>query len=94
MVTLIFGYIADKIKLWKLISGVNVVILGFYALMIGDILRFKSQNMSISFTIGFCGALCVYHTAFMLALTWLSKILNEHTRGTIFNLNGFVGSLG
>ena len=92
--TLGFGYVADRVALWKLITVVNFMVMGLYAIMIGDIVRYKGTDISEGFTIGYCGALCVYHTSFMLALTWLSKILNEHTRGTIFNVNGFIGSTG
>jgi hypothetical protein len=45
------------------------------------------------FDVGFIGGLGFETVSYMLLITLLAKICNDRTRGTMYSLNGFIGSI-
>ena len=90
---LLVGYLADLMKIWKLLTITNIIVLSFYLLVLIDLAKHDCNDISMLFSVGYCLSLGVHMLAFMLCITWLSKIVNELTRATIFNVNGIIGSI-
>ena len=54
----------------------------------------RNENIvNIYFDIGFVTVLGIHICSFMCSVTAISKLCDPNVRGTMFALNGFVGSL-
>ena len=58
----ICGYWSDKIKVWKVVSIVNVIISVFLGLMLWDLFSNDCDDLSIWYDVGYCGAECMMFT--------------------------------
>ena len=90
----VFGYLADRFKVWKLLMFVNYIVFGFFCLALYDIWSSKATNIGYLYDIGYSISQGFHSVAYMLCITYLARIVNDQTRGTMFSFNGFVGSLG
>ena len=70
-----------------------MVVIIFYSMILIDMNYTNETYLSQFFNIGFSCAMGLQTLSYMLSITLLSKICNENTRGTMFSLNGFVGSI-
>lgn len=52
------------------------------------------QEVGILFDIGLTGLIVFHSATYMLSITVLAKLVREESRGTIFALNGLIGSIG
>ena len=86
------GYTCDKIKPWLVLAACNFLVLVFSILILVDMNSLQEQDLGILFDVGFVGQQSLGSITFMVCMTYLSKVCNPITRGTIFNLNGFIGS--
>ncbi|TNV73019.1 hypothetical protein FGO68_gene9827 [Halteria grandinella] len=87
--TLYFGYLSDRSKVWVLVSLLTLICLISQGLM----LVFINEN-SFALMIGFTGVYTFNFTIYMLSLTMLSKLVKPDSRGTAYAVFGFIGSIG
>lgn len=90
---LFVGWLSDRVQAYKLNIVINFIILGFEYLLIQDMLNNDEEWFTIWFDISFVIVLGIHVCVFMLCITMISKLCNETTRGTIFNVNGMIGSI-
>lgn len=90
----VFGYLADKFKVWKLLMIVNYIVFGFFTLALYDIWRTQAKDITYLYDIGYSLSMGFHSVAYMLCITYLARIVNDQTRGTMFSFNGFIGSVG
>ena len=88
----------DRIKAYKLVITINIIMLLLDVSMVYMINSFGLTNLSgeyVSlFDIALGTALGIHSAGFLLSLTMIMKLVSEHTRGSMFAVNAVVGSFG
>jgi MFS family permease len=92
---LIFGYLSDKIKIYKLIQIVNFILMASLSMLIQQILSCdENLKLGLFFDLNYILVFGVHTCSYMLGVSYLAKICGEQTRGTMFGFNGIIGSIG
>ena len=91
---MIFGLLADKIQIHKLVNIINVILLTFGCLMVYDMRQHDEEWFGTLFDISFVIISGIKTCLFMLGTTIISKVCDKTTRGTIFTFYGMIGSTG
>ena len=89
----IFGLLSDKFKIYKLIGlvGFVAVLTDLWMILLID----KGvETLDKWFDIALIFGIGVNSSGFMLAITLLGKLSDANTRGILFSLNAFFGSVG
>ena len=86
------GYLSDKLKIYVLLQIVTL----FATLGAGTIVYDinYNENLTVLFDIGFIIVNGFHPALFMLCITTMAKSCGESTRGSMFFLNGCIGSIG
>ena len=87
----IIGYLSDKVEIYKVMTAINIIILGTWFMLWHDI---KNNKISTMYNLGYIISMCSSHASTLLGNVLLGKICSENTRGTMFGFNGFFGSVG
>jgi MFS family permease len=85
------GYLSDRVKIYKLIFVISLIIVTGAWLIVYDI--WNSPDITKTFDLGFVMCQGFHPTVFMLCVTTISKSCGEKTRGSMFFLNGTIGSI-
>ena len=89
------GPLADKGKrIYGLMFFVNTALIAGGALIITDIYLYESHSISKLFYAGYMITGSMYPLTNLLSITLLSKIVDSEKRGTVFAVNGLLGSIG
>lgn len=93
---LLFGYLSDYIKIYKLSIVINIIILTFFILLVYTISDNEEslEKLGRLFDVSLIIAYGCYVSTFMNSITTLSKLCSEKTRGSMFALNGLIGGIG
>jgi len=90
---LLVGYLGDKIRLWKLFTAVNLLLLISYSILLRQI-RSNSCTLPKLFDLAFILINGLNICTFIVSLILISKLCNSQTRGVMFAVSSLVGSLG
>ena len=86
---LLFGWLSDKFKAWKLLL-LNLIILGgFLALFIIYI-----ETTNIAFQVAYVGMQIFNQNIYMLGMIILGRVARPDSRGTLYGAFGLIGSIG
>ena len=80
-------------KIYKLMTGVNVVLVIVLSMIVYDVARNDITDLGLMFDICFTLALGIHICTFMLSISQMSKLVSAETRGSMLALNGVAGSL-
>jgi hypothetical protein len=83
---LLMGYSSDRIKIWKLLSLVNLFCGGSQILMIYNLYH-NDCNIGYLFDACFIMVMSTYACNYMASCALIIKIVNKRTRGTMLALN-------
>ena len=89
---LIVGFYSDRIKIFHLMTGTNIVVLFFLGMMVYDVASHELEDLGLLFYIGYTMALGLHICTFMLSISQMSKLVSAATRGSMLSLNAVAGS--
>ena len=90
---LIVGYYSDRVKIYYLMTGVNLSLVLCLGLLVYDVAVNDVGELGLIFDVGFTFALGINMNTFMLAISQMAKLVSAETRGSMLALNGLAGSL-
>ena len=94
VISLLFGWISDRVKIYKTILLTNIGILASGFMMLYAIYSGQGKALSILFYLGFVLTMVIRCLQFMTAVNLISRITSDQTRGTMFAFNGIMASIG
>ena len=86
---LLFGWLSDRFKAWKLLLLNLIVFSGFLAIFIVYI-----ESNHVAFQVGYVGVQILNQNIYMLSLIILGRVAKPDSRGTLYGAFGLVGSIG
>ena len=79
-------------KIWKLLTAINIIVLGFNGLLLYNLYQDECQIVflfDLCFTVDYSFYTCSYIACYAL----INKLVNKRTRGTMMALNSLAGSI-
>ena len=86
---LLFGWLSDRFKAWKLLLLTLLAVSGFITLFIVYI-----ESNHVAFKVGYVGVQILNQNIAMLSLIILGRVAKPDSRGTLYGASGLVGSIG
>jgi len=76
------GYISDHVKIWKLVTILNIVVIAFFCVLLYTLTP-DVCNLNSMFDVGFIGIYGLWGLSYYTYNTLLQKIVNERTRASM-----------
>ena len=86
---LLFGWLSDRFKAWKLLLLNLLAFSAFLALFIVYI-----ESNHVAFQVGYVGVQILNQNIYMLGLIILGRVAKPDSRGTLYGAFGLIGSIG
>lgn len=86
------GAISNRVKLWKMLLLLKLIVVIFFSLMLYD-MNDDVCNLSILFDISYIVLIGCEGTGYMVCTTMIARQVNEQTRGTMFAFRSVFASI-
>ena len=91
---MVCGHLADKIRITHILNVLNAILFVSIGTMVYQIHSKLLQDIDIVFDVAFIVSYGFHICVFQIGQTIISKRCGEKIRGSMFFLNGMVGSIG